>query len=204
MQAFFYRFTNSLTSKIKSTILANKKFFTINIIIFCGGLFFAFLLIHKNSSCLELCDIWDKTLYKFICGDISFFYFLIKKLFSLLLIFAFIILLFSNKILHHLSYFLNFYFSLSLFYNLIVLVKCLNVIGIVFGIIYFIFFNIIIFSLILLIQSSCLSKLKSRCSGFCLEFDYQFIFIMLLITLIIILAQCLISYIFYPIIIIIN
>lgn len=198
MQVFFNRAKHKYCSNLKDDILKNKLFFILQtVIIFVAILLGLFISIKNNGNC-GISKIFDGTLYRFICNDINFFQFFLKKIIYILFLYVLIMLCFCNKKTSYISYLIVFYFTFLVFYDLVLIIKCFSLIGFIFGIVCFLLFNLIILLSIYLLQIILFRKVNCQCN--CLDFNYDFKNILLLFGLIsaVVFVQSILLLIFFP------
>lgn len=195
MQSFLFNNLNYSICQLKQIFRRYKNFFLITLIISILMLIIA-LTLAFNKDNISLCNLFDPALYRFITKKCGFFNCLFSKIFSLLLLIIFYIIIFSNARLSFLCHIVNAIFVFKLFYNFAVFIICFGIFGFIFGLICILIPSLITFFILLIFQCDCYSKLHSQCRTFCFNYNFLNVFFCFLILVILTILQCLLFLIF--------
>lgn len=153
MEGKFGRIKNYFFSSAGRFFKYYKKYLLVFFIDFlfgaCTGIFTA----SGYSSDLAIDNLINNYLYSFLSNEMSFFSYYLTLLIFLILIFSFSMFLVRNKFMVCVNIFLLFIMSYIFGFDLCVIVVCLGLSGIIFGVLFYGMLGIVVFSLYICIMS---------------------------------------------------
>ena len=153
MEGKFERFKNSCFS-ITSRFFKNyKNYLLVFFIVFLFGFLTGIFTCSNYVADLTCENLINKYLYSFLCGDMTFFsYFLTLSIFYIIIC-LFTILLVRNKFMVVINVFILFLMSYVFGFDICIVIMCLGLSGIIFGVLFFGLFFLCVFLMYMCIMS---------------------------------------------------